>query len=319
MEIALSVLIPTYGRPRELEATVKCLLPQLQSGDEIIVVTQDEDGIIKREDWPPDGPIRCLRSSPPGLTRARNLGILQSRNPFGIFLDDDIIPAPDLLSRFRLAIASRPNAVWTGKIIQTDRPREATLADRTSPFPGYVDLKSGTIVTDYGDPPPGPMPFFAGGLCSLPLHKLGHYPWYSPRFRGSALGEEIDLALRLRTLGIEILCDPTISMIHLKAPHGGCRSVDYQRRSADDEAFNRAYFWGLHGEYRGLPAFARRMRSFLEFHARQKAPRWLRHHPRIVLKMSLLVLWGFGSGCIDRWGRKFFPAGDLIKPGRESQ
>ncbi len=270
--VQLSVIIPTLGREQILFETVATLLPQLLPEEEIIVVDQNRPGLTWPADLGKDTRLHIIHRRRPGLTRARNAGLSQARHAFAVFLDDDILPDANLLAEFRRAAQTAPNQVWTGRITQKDIPtsiQPPTDGKQIHAGPvGFVDLDSGEIVTDYSHSPTGEVPFFAGGLCLLPLHSIGRRRLFSPAFKGAAQGEEIDLALRLRKRGIRIECDPRIHVVHLKASQGGCRSPSHIQRFAMDEMFNRAYFWARHGNLQGWRHFYRRSRAFIEFHTR---------------------------------------------------
>lgn len=301
LPVRLSVLIPTVGRELELWNTLEALRGQLGDDEEILIIDQNAPALAWPERLSQDSRIRALTLRPASLTRARNLGMKSARHPFVVFLDDDILPDPELLLRLREAAQRAPDAVWTGTITQADRPAGIQGI-------GSIDLLSGEIITDYGAPPEGPVPFFAGGLCLLPKHRLGPGPWYSPAFRGAAQGEEIDLALRLRAQGIALYCDPRIRMHHLKAPMGGCRSPGFQQRFAEDEVFNRSLFWGRHGHGRGWRAFLKRLRGFIEFYSRLHPENRNRHDLPRSVKLLTLAAWGLGRGALGRIRR-----GGLIK------
>lgn len=273
LTVKLSIIIPSVGRENALFQTVAALLPQLLPDEEIIVVDQNQPALTWPENLGQDTRLHIVHRRNPGLTRARNAGLKQARHPFAVFLDDDIQPDPILLGEFRRVALQAPEKVWTGCITQADQPTSIapapSLPEADFGPVGFVDRSSGEIVTDYSNPTNGTVPFFAGGLCLLPIHRLGRGRLFSPSFRGAAQGEEIDLALRLRQQGIAIESDARIHIKHLKIPYGGCRSRENEIQFAEDEIFNRGFFWGRHGHRLGWRAFYRRSRAFIEFHSRR--------------------------------------------------
>jgi GT2 family glycosyltransferase len=291
--IRLTVAIPTVGRTQELWDTLFALARQLELDEEVLVVDQNQPSL----NWPvtlrQDKRFVSLHSRQASLTRARNTALTQAKNPFVVFLDDDIIPADDLLKAFRIAAERNPEAVWTGTVTQADRAQAVIGV-------GEVDLNSGAILTDYGNPPHGPVPFFAGGLCLLPRYRLGKGPWFHPAFRGASQGEEIDFAMRLQRIRIPILCDPSIRMHHLKAVTGGCRSRDFKYHFAANEAFNRALFWGRNGRLFGWWRFFKRTKAWIEYHSRNPSKRWPRHNLFKVMKLGNTVVMGLLIGFRDR-------------------
>jgi GT2 family glycosyltransferase len=189
-----------------------------------------------------------------------------SRHDRVVFLDDDIIPNPDLLSRLKRASLEHPDRILTGVVDQNDKPEDV-------PSPGYVNLRNGEIRTNFSRPLSGEVPFFPGCLSLVPKSCLPPEPWFCPSFRGASQGEEIDFSLRVRSRGVRIHSDPSIRIFHLKVVEGGCRSPEFRQRFFLDQVFNQSLFFGRHGLPTGLPAFARRMKGFIEFHSRRPGSR----------------------------------------------
>ena len=82
----ISIIIPTLNEERYAEALMKSLVPQLQKGDEIIIVDSfSKDStlrIVKK--------YGCKVISMPkkGIAAAKNLGAHKARNDIVAFLDD---------------------------------------------------------------------------------------------------------------------------------------------------------------------------------------------------------------------------------------
>jgi GT2 family glycosyltransferase len=260
---SLSIVIPTYMRTAVLWDSVRALRPQLRPGDEVLVIDQNRPPLGAPADLSGDW-LKLVRLERPSLTRARNLGLERSASPLVVFLDDDIVPDPGLLGNFRRAAEAHPDRILTGMVDQADKPDDV-------PTPGWVDLGSGEIRTNFSRPVTGEIPFFPGGLFLVPKSRLPPPPWFCPAFRGAAQGEEIDFSLRARKRGTPVLADPSIRIFHLKAIEGGCRAPEFRRRFFLDQVFNQALFYGRHGRFAGWRRFLGRMRGFVEFHTRAGA------------------------------------------------
>lgn len=273
-------------REKVLWDTLLALRPQIRDGDEVLVIDQNvpplraPDGLA--------GPwLKLLRLDRPSLTRARNLGLERAASPLAVFLDDDILPDPSLLDRFRQAAETHPGCILTGLIDQEDKPGDV-------PTPGWVDLASGEIRTNFSRPVTGEIPFFPGGLFLIPKACLPDRPWFCPAFRGASQGEEIDFSLRIRKRGIRIFSDPAIRIYHLKAVEGGCRAPDFRRAFFLDQVFNQALFYGRHGRFAGMPRFLRRMRGWVEFHSRKAGAQG--HSFSVVARTVWSLKAGFATG-----------------------
>ncbi len=290
---ALSIIIPTFLRERVLWDTVADLRHQLRFDDELILIDQNRQP-LRIPDSLADTRIRLARLSIASLTRARNLGISLAKHDCMVFLDDDIIPNPDLLAQFRLVATDHPGEILTGLVDQDDKPEDV-------PSPGTVDLHSGEIRTNFSRPVTGEVPFFPGGLALIPKSALPKQPWFCPSFRGASQGEEIDFALRARAQGKKIWALPAIRIFHLKAVEGGCRSPEFQRSFFLDSVFNQALFYGRNGKLSGFPRFLKRLKGFVEYHSRY--PERNGHAPGLVLFALGRLAHGFAVGFLGRIGR----------------
>ena len=89
MNINVSVIIPTYNRVKFLPVSIKSVLNQSFPVNEIIVVdNKSTDGTI---DYIKDKfkEVRVLIEKRKGVSFARNLGIVNSKNNWIAFLDSD--------------------------------------------------------------------------------------------------------------------------------------------------------------------------------------------------------------------------------------
>jgi len=98
----LSIVVPTYNRHRILNRTLPSLLGQEGVGAEyevIMVVDGSTDGtlaMLKRTEW--GSRLRVVAQPNRGQASARNRGAAEARGEILLFLDDDMIAAPDLVS-----------------------------------------------------------------------------------------------------------------------------------------------------------------------------------------------------------------------------
>jgi len=98
----LSIVVPTYNRHRILNRTLPSLLGQEGVGAEyevIMVVDGSTDGtlaMLKRTEW--GSRLRVVAQPNRGQASARNRGAAEARGEILLFLDDDMIAAPDLVA-----------------------------------------------------------------------------------------------------------------------------------------------------------------------------------------------------------------------------
>ncbi|MEO6098556.1 MAG: glycosyltransferase [Fibrobacteria bacterium] len=288
--LAVSIVIPTFMRDRVLWESVAALRAQMRDGDELLVIDQNHPP-LKAPPALAGGWLRLCRLEFASLTRARNLGIGLAAHDRIIFLDDDIIPNPDLLDRLKQVTLKHPDRILTGVVDQDDKPADV-------PTPGWVNLDTGEIRTNFSRPFPGEVPFFPGCLSLVPKACLPPEPWFCPAFKGASQGEEIDFSLRVRARGVRIHSDPSIRIFHLKAVEGGCRSPRFRQRFFLDQVYNQSLFFGRHGVLRSLPAYLKRIKRFIEFHTRASGS--LSHSPFLVAWSLARLARGLAMGLLYR-------------------
>lgn len=90
----LAVIIPTRGRNETLKLTLRGLARQTEPGFETIVVVDGADLEVPELEG-----VRILQQEHAGPGAARNRGVAETDRPLLLFLGDDMVPRPDLISR----------------------------------------------------------------------------------------------------------------------------------------------------------------------------------------------------------------------------
>ncbi len=99
---SVSVVIPTYNRLDQLRSTLDGLAAQrgLAEPPEVVVVSDGSsdgtDEFLQSPECPL--PVVALRQENAGPAAARNRGVRAATGDLVVFLDDDVVPAPDLLA-----------------------------------------------------------------------------------------------------------------------------------------------------------------------------------------------------------------------------
>lgn len=120
--LPLSVIMPTKNRPAELAKTLAAYAAQQNPSFELVIVNDHGDGKVVRELVASFG--KSLRArvidneGAPGPGAARNLGVEAAEGEIFLVTGDDIIPAPDLITRHRAAHGVHPEteAAFVGKV-----------------------------------------------------------------------------------------------------------------------------------------------------------------------------------------------------------
>src|SRR5262245_52039239 len=107
-EIFLSVIVPVYNAPRELQ---ECLAAVgAQSGPDMELIVVDDASTDETASVAVRYTDRVLRlSTNSGPAAARNLGASHARGAVLVFIDADVVIAPGALERIREAFAECPD------------------------------------------------------------------------------------------------------------------------------------------------------------------------------------------------------------------
>jgi len=223
---ALTVVIPTMNRKDVLLRTLEALEHQTleRAHFEVIVVDDGSsdgtaDSVAARRF---DLPLRVLRIPNSGLAAARNRGWRAGRGAVVLFLDDDVIPAPDLLRQHLLVHGGRDDAVAIGSLpFHEDVAREPLVRylDRVT----FFDLYRNPRKYPGGVPPLPPL----NGNSSVRRAHLERVGGYDETFRAYG-GEDLDLGWRLQRSGLTFVynADAVGFHRHAKGFEAFCRDQE---------------------------------------------------------------------------------------------
>ncbi|MEZ5582507.1 MAG: glycosyltransferase family A protein [Candidatus Competibacteraceae bacterium] len=119
----VTVVIPPIGASRYLLNTINYLLNLPIPPQEILIVDQTErhEGEAQQalQNLADTRRIRWLRLPKPSIPSAMNQGLLAANGEIVLFLDDDIVPEPDLISAHAAAHREVEADLVAGRIIQS--------------------------------------------------------------------------------------------------------------------------------------------------------------------------------------------------------
>lgn len=217
----VSIAIPTFGREEVLLDTIRCCLLQAPAAGEILVIDQTETHAESTEmalaEWNRIGCIRWLRPTKPSIPAAMNQALLHASRPLVLFLDDDIVPAEEMVAAHAAAHGAPEVAVVVGQIIQpwqqpvnlvAPRSRDRLRADFDFPFHSTcrADLENAMA-----------------GHMSVVRDRALEVGGFDENFRGTAYRFETEFARRIRRSGGKIVFEPAASIRHLRSERGGTR------------------------------------------------------------------------------------------------
>lgn len=229
--LPISVAIPTYRRDQVLVDTVRHLVAMQRPPREILVIDQserhEESTAAQLAQWHNEGTIRWLRLARPSIPAAMNAGLLAATQPVVLFLDDDIVPEPDLLAAHCAAHQERSGIIVAGRVLQ--------------PWDEGPDLR------EPGKPFAGTQPQwvaeFMGGNFSVPRDIAITTGGFDENFVRVAYRFEAEFAHRWLARGGRIRYEPRAGIRHLKVEAGGTRSYgDHRSTWRPDHAVGAYYF-----------------------------------------------------------------------------
>jgi GT2 family glycosyltransferase len=235
MATTVSVIIPTKNRLRLLTATVGALLEQTVAVDQLVVVDQSdtEDGraVIGER----------LRGMPAarrpqldyvwdrginGAAAARNVGLDLAWGDIVVFLDDDVLPEPEVLERLMAHYDRAPHVAGIAPIITNyDTPSALNrLFDACfSPGPFYDErqrvywfwrrLPDRALV---------PVRMFTGAMMSFRRAAVGSLR-FDRRYCGPSVGEDVDFCWTLGARGERLAIATDARIVHNRAPRPDVR------------------------------------------------------------------------------------------------
>jgi GT2 family glycosyltransferase len=227
----VTVIIPTYGRDHALINTLSHLLALAPAPEEIIVVDQSKEHAPEvvpiLEAWDRSAAIRWLRLSEPSIPVAMNRGLIEARQQFVLFLDDDIIPGPDIIAAHARAIEKTGAGLVAGRVIQPWDKNDDSI-NKSSCFNSLS---------------PAWISEFIGCNFSVRRDIILRLGGFDERFVRVAYNFEAEFAHRLRRAGYGIYYEPLAMIRHLKIAGGGTRVYgDHLTSFRPDHAVGAYYF-----------------------------------------------------------------------------
>lgn len=180
---SIDVVIPTASSPSNLASIAAMQLPARASVN-YYIVTDGPPGAIRNNY---SSNMKFIRNAGSGAHTARNTGIEAGTGEYVLFIDDDVIPIPDLLLRYKDAIERWPDSTGFIGTVNFPQPR--------NPFEKGV--VSSDILTFFGIAKTRKESAW-GVTANLLVKREAVGPTrFSEAFPGHGGGEDIDFCLRI--------------------------------------------------------------------------------------------------------------------------
>ncbi len=243
----VSHIIATKGRPGLLRAVLESSTAALTPDDEVIVVDGDPTcsgrPVVEKIQADHPGAIVRYLSSPPGLTRQRNVGLDAARGDIVVFTDDDCTFPPSLFDALAAVYADTSLVGVTGRIIEDPLAR---LGSDTNSRLRWLLVGGGREggMTSFGFRcpivrvnEPRDVEFMPGAFMSArrwPATEIR----FDERLTGYGLGEDDDFSYRLSCRG-RVRYEPSLIVDHHEI---GFRTMDHRKRDRA-QIKNRVYLF----------------------------------------------------------------------------
>jgi GT2 family glycosyltransferase len=209
---ALSVVVPTYNRRDGLERLLLALAEQTFPADQFEVVVVNDgstDGtaaLLQGIKTPYR--LHPLDQKNAGPAAARNLGVKQADGRIIVFLDDDVVPAPELLAAHATAQDGVDDLIVVGPMSPpTDWPRSVWVRwEERQLLKQYDAMATGRY-------PCTPRQFYTGN-ASVSRSLFEAAGGFDHRFKRA---EDVELAFRMWSLGGRFLFEPAADVLHYAA------------------------------------------------------------------------------------------------------
>lgn len=207
--VRFSIVTPTHKRPQSLLRMLDALARQDYPFDcfEVIVVADGADddltSALRHRRYP--YLLRTVTQVQSGPAAARNRGLEEAAEPFALFIDDDVVPAPSLV-RQHAETHSAPDLVVIGPLL-------AAAAARPSPWTvwEWATLNQQYRAMQAGEWEPTPRQFYTGN-ASVRVDHIRAVGGFNTQFRR---GEDVELAWRLHKRGLRFVFNPLAEGAHL--------------------------------------------------------------------------------------------------------
>jgi GT2 family glycosyltransferase len=222
----------TFRRDDPLRHTISQLIDQNDGSYEILVIDQkadhDQTTASFLDDCAARGHIRYLKTDEAGLTRARNQAARESRSNLLLFCDDDVVLGPDWAKRHIAAYQDVGVAAVAGQVLHAGE----VPTNKRGEFSYNLPLSSFTRLY--------------GANFSIRKSAYNSVGGSDENLGVHSYTEDVILAKKLISHGLQIRYDPTATVLHLQWPRGGCRIADDTQPTQEwEKSYSRLYWMFL--------------------------------------------------------------------------
>lgn len=231
----MSVIIPTYNRPDDLERTLRSIAAQTRLPEDLLVVDDGDLPAMPHRELLESKGVHCRleRKEEKGLTRSRNFGVEITEGEIIAFFDDDVELQPDYLEELeRVYVAkagpelggvagmnvNESDVVTLGQRLQYlyDRlflivPRQPGMLSES----GFSEQTSARLV--FRGTEPIPAEILSGAMFSFHRRVFEEFQFDESYSHGYCQGEDKDFSLRVASR-FKLYIAPKARLQHFVSP-----------------------------------------------------------------------------------------------------
>jgi glycosyltransferase involved in cell wall biosynthesis len=221
----ITLAIATLGRFEELRDTLESILAGSFLPAEILISDQNvpprpdiDDYLAKRSPL-----IRHIRTEPKGVVFNMNTLLRNAKGDVILFVDDDVVPSPNLVEAHLANYADPSIAGVAGRVEQPSGDLPPDEVDAVGVFHRWT----GRMVFHFNGLKRQRTVFSQGANMSFDRRKLEAIGGFDEGFGGNGYFFESEAAFRLvKQFPNSLVFDPASTLKHLAAPRGGARVHD---------------------------------------------------------------------------------------------
>ena len=276
-----TVVIPTFNRSRRLAELLRCLVAQPRESLSRVVVCDDgssDDTQSVTREFESLLPVLYSRQDNRGFRagQARNMGLSRATGDVVIFLDDDVLVAPDFVDQHLLAHSAKSGP----KIAIGYRHRAFGFRREVPTWDEITGSEPDDRTEVLGDDGSGiaahETPWFFVYSCNFSIALTANTPRFDDSFVGWGM-EDIEYGYRLNTSGYEVICAPRARVLHIEDPKPRDPFRCEVRQIAptyDSYVRNSVYFMD---KYPHDPALAKMIRTDMQWYVQDAAGSWVKN------------------------------------------
>jgi glycosyltransferase involved in cell wall biosynthesis len=204
----LSIVTPTYNRQERLGRVLGALDVQTIPRETFEVVVVDDGSSDGTSDWLERQhygfSLKVLRQANSGPAKARNAGVLAAGGEMVLFLDDDVVPEPELVGEHLRSHEESNDLVVMGPLASLPHYRQPWVAwEQAKVEKQYTAMASGDYAPSFRQ--------FWTGNASISRERLIAAGLFNAEF---LRGEDVELGYRLHERGMKFRFNPLARGLH---------------------------------------------------------------------------------------------------------